>query len=375
MTVSGELAGAQRVLLDICLKLDPEEYDRHVICQTEGPLTDELRKNGVTEHLVSSLVRPIRPHKDLVAFFKLFRICRRERFDVVHTHSSKSGLLGRIASRLAGVPHIVHHVHGFSFHEFSSWPEKFIHSQIERIAAWFCDKVIFVNDEEREMSIANHWISERKCLTIYNGTDLDEFDAKHHQEFRTQFRKDNSIDNDELLILVCGRIGPQKQSLIVPGIAKELELLCPERKWKIIVAGTGPQEGELIANIDELKVRHRVEYIGWHPNPQKLTATVDLMLLPSLWEGLPLVLIEAQAASLPIVASNIKGNREVVTKETGILCDSKDAVAYAKALDSLCRDPELRTRFAAAARQRAVTEFDGSRTIENVLDLYNKLLN
>ncbi len=98
------------------------------------------------------------------------------------------------------------------------------------------------------------------------------------------------------------------------------------------------------------------------------------MLLPSLWEGLPLVLIEAQAASLPIVASNIKGNREVVTKDTGILCDSKDAVAYAKALDSLCRDPELRTRFATAARQRAVTEFDGRRTIENVLDLYNKIL-
>src|SRR4029079_4163983 len=121
-----------------------------VVCRDEGPMTDELARLGINFTTVPSLDRPIRPWKDQRAFFELKRLFERERFDIVHTHSSKPGAVARIAARIGGVPHVIHHVQGFAFHEFSPSTKRWLYSSVEKFAGRFCDWVIFANDEERQ---------------------------------------------------------------------------------------------------------------------------------------------------------------------------------------------------------------------------------
>lgn len=365
------LSGVQRVMYDLCQSLDQDRYERHVICKEAGPLTVELAKHGIAFHLVPSLVRPMHPLKDLRSFIAIFRLCRKHGFDLVHTHSSKTGFLGRVAARLAGVPYVFHHIHGFAFHDYSSCFSRFIYSTLEKVAGWFSDRLIFVNDEERSITIENGWAPSEKCITIYNGTDLtlfqiDEGDAGAREEVRTRL----GLDSDELVILICGRLDEQKQSLILPEIAASLQEKLPHVKWSFLVAGDGELEDELKREIQATGMEKRIRLLGWYPKPHELMAVADIKLLPSLWEGLPLTLIEALASGLPIVASDIKGNREVVNEETGYLCEPKDPHAYAEKLAKLCQEASTRLQMRSAARNRAENTFDLKKTCSRVQALY-----
>ncbi|MFT5467905.1 MAG: glycosyltransferase involved in cell wall biosynthesis [Verrucomicrobiales bacterium] len=375
MVVLPHLTGVQRSTMDICKRIDPERFEVHLICQGEGDLSRELEKIGARCHFVPELDRPIRLQQDWRALRRIRQICKEQQFDIVHTHSSKTGVLGRISARRAGVGAVVHHVRGFAFHEYSSKLSRFIYSRVEKFAARYCDKVIFVNDEERRMAIENKWIPAEKCITIYNGADLDLYDSKNNAQARVDFRKEHGLDDEEVAIVIGGRFMEQKQSMIVPDIAAALDQQLPDARWRILMAGEGELEEPLRQKIVAREMGHRVELIGWHPNPNELMAGCDVMLLPSLWEGLPRVLIEAQASGLSIVASDIKGNREVVTEQTGFLCEPKNPDSYVKGLSVLISEKETRTRMGAAARKRAEETFDIRNTFEKILTLYDDLLN
>ena len=172
------LSGVQRSMLEIFKQLDRSRFEIHVACQGPGALTEELDRLGIRWHAIDALDRPIRPHRDWQAYCQLYRLFEQERFQIVHTHSSKPGFLGRVAARRAGVPHVVHHVRGFAFHEFSPPPKRWIYSRLERWAGRYCDRVLFVNHEEREMSVQNGWLPAEKCQTIYNGVDLAAVDPR-----------------------------------------------------------------------------------------------------------------------------------------------------------------------------------------------------
>ena len=361
-------------MLEIFKHLDRGVFEPWVVCQCEGPLTEELKRLEIQYACVPQLRRPINPWFDALAYRKLRTVFAEHRFDVVHTHSSKPGILARVAARAAGVPAIVHHVRGFAFHEFSPRYQTAIYSRLERWAGRHCDRVIFVNNEERELAITREILPREKCLTIYNGADFSHFTSSRQAIARSRFRNAQLLGENELAIAIVGRIDRQKQSLIVPEIATELRDRCPEVSWKLLVAGTGPLEELLRKKIDQLGVADRVELFGWQEDPHQVFHGCDISLLPSLWEGLPRTLIESQAAGLPIVASNIKGNREVVTKDTGFLCEPKTASDYADALAKLIGDASLREQMGVAARARAEQHFDSRVNSRQIVSLYERLL-
>ncbi len=373
LVIQPDLAGSQRMMLDLCRRLDPAHYERHVICQGEGPLTEALREAGIRRHLVPSLRRATNPLDDWRAQRQITAICRREQFDIVHTHNSKGGILGRIGARRAGTPGIVHHVHGFAFHEFSSRLSRLVYSNVERVAGRFCDRVVFVNDEERQMSIDEGWLPADKCVTIYNGVDLARFKRQRNMNARADVRHELGLQDNEVAILFCGRLEAQKQPLILAEIAAAVEQRQPAASWRLVVAGTGSLEPALREGFRRHNVLHRYCPIGWHSEPHKVVNACDISLLPSLWEGLPLSLIEAQASGLPIVASDVKGNREVVTPQTGVLCEPKTATDYATALVRLIDDVDLRRQQGRAARQRAEAEFSAELCFRRVTALYDEL--
>jgi glycosyltransferase involved in cell wall biosynthesis len=368
------LSGVQRSMLEIFKQLDRSRFEIHVACQGAGPLTDELDRQGVRWHAVPTLDRPIRPRKDWLAYCQLYRLFQDQQFDIVHTHSSKPGILARVAARRAGVPHVVHHVRAYAFHEFSPVLKRCVYSRLETWAGRYCDRVLFVNHEEREMSVRSGWLPADKCQTIYNGADLSALDPRHGDAARARHRASWNVADDELAIVFVGRLDYPKQPLMIHEIARALEAMRPNAPWRLLVAGDGPEEAEVTRRVAESNLGHRVQFLGWQQDPHGVLHAADVVLLTSLAEGLPRALIEAQGAGRPIVASAAKGNREVVTPETGFLCAPKDAEDYARNLARLVDDPLLRKRMGRAARSRAEQHFDTVTNHRRIAALYDELL-
>ncbi len=214
------LSGVQRAMLEMFKPLDRSRCEIHVACQGPGPLTDELERLDIRWHAVPELARfAIRPRRDWQAYCSLHALFRRFRFDIVHTHSSKPGILGRLAARRAGVPAIVHHIHGFAFHDYTPRLQHLVYSRLEQWAGRYCDRVLFVNHEERELSIRRGWLPAEKCLTIYNGVDLDVITSAGRQAARRGRRARWQLADDEIAIVFAGRLEPQKQPLALADIA------------------------------------------------------------------------------------------------------------------------------------------------------------
>ena len=215
------------------------------------------------------------------------------------------------------------------------------YGRLEKWAARFCDRVIVVNHEERRLATQRGIIPEEKCVTIYNGVDLARFTPKR-EPWRERLRAEYGLKANQTAILVIGRIDVPKQPLILPHVAAALEKIHPDDTWRIVVVGSGPMQDQLTAEIDRNRMRHRFVLSTWQSEAHRIYQAADVLLQPSLWEGLSLTLLEAHASGLPCVASRVKGNREVVAPQTGCLCAPQDAGQYAQALDRLIRRPATR---------------------------------
>jgi len=321
---------------------------------------------------VPSLRRPIHPWHDSRAAVALERLFKQRRFDLVHTHTSKPGILARLAARRAGVPWVIHHVHTFAFHDYTSWLGRQLYPRLEKWAGRYCDLVLFVNHEERELAVRQGLLPADKCLTIHNGIDLGLYSEAQRARSRAAFRERHGIADDELLILFMGRLDAQKQPMILPSIAQELAARAGGARWRLVIAGGGPWEQPLKAACADVQASGRIVFAGWQQEPHHAFHAADLLVQPSLWEGLPLTVVEAHAAGLPVVASNIRGHREVITDQTGVLCAPQNPAAYAEALAALMASPLQRARMSQAATARAREAFDGDINMRRIVQLYDQ---
>ncbi len=365
------IAGAQRTMLQIFDALDRDKYEPVVICQGKGPLTEELDRRNIRSYAAPNLVRPIHPWCDWKAYHELKKLFAEIKPDIVHTHSSKPGIVGRLAAHHAKIDHVVHHVQGYAFHEFSSLPKKLIFQTLEAKAAKWADRIIFVSEEERQSSIDMGWVDESKAVRIPNVVDRAGR-VPYTIEQREAKRRELGLEPGEVGILFVGRIDDQKQpEILVPIVQKLLAQNC-KVPWKFIVAGDGPRMNQLQASVAKAGVSSHLKLLGWSSDPHGLFQSCDMLCLPSLWEGLPLVIIEAFGAGLPIVASNIKGNRELVTEDVGYLCAPRDADSYIQPLKTLIEDPELRKRLGQVGLQQS-ENYELHRVMKRVEALYDEL--
>lgn len=365
------LSGVQRVMLDLFDQLDRREYELHVICKEPGPLGEELRRRGIETHFVRELDRPIHPWRDWRAYRRLRRIFAEQAFDLVHTHSSKPGVLGRLAARYAGVEHVIHHVHAFAFHEFSPPWKRRLYSRLERLAGRACDRVVFVNHEDRLTAIEEGILPAEKCVTVYNGvvTSADPSSGSWRREIRDKL----GLASDEVAILFTGRLAPPKLPLLLPRIAASLRKMELNTKWRIVVVGSGLLQRRMLRRCRQLQVEDLVQHVGWQTDVAPWLAAADIFLFPTLAEGMPMALIEAQAAGLPAVASDARGNREVIAVGGGTLCPPGDPAAYAAALERLIADPSLRASLGGAGRDGTATYFDRNTNMGKIVALYEEL--
>ncbi|MDX1522491.1 MAG: glycosyltransferase family 4 protein, partial [Anaerolineae bacterium] len=295
-------------------------------------------------------------------------LCRREKFDIVHTHTSKGGFLGRIAARLAGVPLVIHTAHGYVFNETDSKIAALVYTYLERLATYFCDLIISVNDEERLIAIDKKVAGPDKIVTILNGIDVSKYENATPSE---ALRHELDPSGNAILIGTTGRLMPQK------GLAYFLQAMpiileaCPSACF--VSAGDGPLEAELKRLADKLGIADRCRFLGFRKDIPELLACFDIFVLPSLWEGLSISLLEAMAASNPVVTTNIKGTREVITDGVdGLLVEPASPAALAKAVISLIHDKARAQALARTAKQKINDSFREEVMIERTLALYDR---
>jgi glycosyltransferase involved in cell wall biosynthesis len=333
-------------------------------------LSDETieRFESAGANVVTSTLwrRSIHPVFDLLALAELYRLCRRERFDIVNTHTSKGGILGRIAARLAGVPHVVHTVHGYAFNEVDSRAKAIVYTWLERLASPFCDVIISVNEEERLIAIEKKITSPEKITTVLNGIDTSVFRDVGPVD---NLRRELDPGGDAVLIGSTGRLAPQKGFEYAVRAMPAIVDAYPQTR--LVIAGDGPLEADLKALARQMGVADHCLFLGFRPDVPELLACYDIFVLPSLWEGLSISLLEAMAAGKAIVTTAIKGNREVIDDGVdGVLVPPADPDVLAGALIDLIGDRECIVMLGENARRKAVEEFSQEAMVARTLELY-----
>lgn len=364
------MSGVQKVSLDELAHLDPHRYERIAVCKCEGEFTEQLRRIGVRVHLVPELERSISPKRDVRAYLALRRFFRTERPDIVHTHSSKTGILGRLAARAAGVPTIVHTVHGFAFPGESRQTIKAIFKFLERRAGKVTDTMIVLNDADAAIARDLLGVPDSRQALLPNGVDVDTYAPAAPERRQALRRSAFGIDApDHVVIGMVGRLWLQKNPQCF--VRAAIQVTAQREQVSFFMIGDGEFRAELETAIQDSGHADRIRILGWRSDVPDLLKALDVMVLPSRWEGMPLAILEAMSSAVPVVASDIPGNHHLVRDGSdGRLFPLDDADALAGALIDLIDDPTTRSRLSAQARAKVLADYTLSARMDKITAIY-----
>lgn len=369
------VGGAQEHVMYLCDLLDKKRFRVKLISgpQTgnEGELITEVRKRGIDLMILPELVREINPMKDFLALVKLTKYIRKENFDIVHTNSSKAGILGRLAAKLAGASVIIHTVHGWAYHNQMGKRRKGLYVTLEKWAEKFTHKLITVSDLNIKKGLADGIGNENKYVTIHSGIDLNRFNPSN-LDSKYQKREWN-IDSSDRVVGSITRLSEQKAPADFVRMANEI--LKNNPKVSFVLVGDGPLRGKIQNLIDRLKISKKVIMTGLRHNIPELLAVMDVFVLSSLWEGLPRVFPQAMAMGLPIVATNVDGAPEAIKDDVnGFLVPPKDFTTLAQRTLQLIEDPRLARKMGEAGRKMVYPAFCVKEMVRKTEHLYMELL-
>lgn len=366
------LSGVQQVSYQELTRLPGGRFQRELICKERGDLVEALSGEGVEFHPIGRLQRAVHPVKDFVALWDLLGLFRKRRYDIVHTHSSKTGFLGRLAARLAGVPCIVHTVHGFAFPAARGRVEMAIYWLMEWIAGRCCDAVVVLTESDRNICVKSLGLPASKVHLLPNGIDTQMYRPAIRHE-RDEVRSNLAVD-DEKLILMVGRLSRQKAPECLVEAAIQL-LRSQPHLMKFFLVGDGEMRGELERKIKEVGLEGQIHLLGWRTDVAELLKAADVFVLPSRWEGLPLALLEAMACGVPVVASDIPGNRAAVADGMcGRLFPVDDSQGLAEAISKLVRSPEVSNQLIQAGLKKIQQAHRLPDRIGKLVELYEEIL-
>ncbi len=367
-----ELGGAQKVTLMTLERLPRDRYDLALVTGPEGLLVDWANRiPDLSRVWLASLIREVRPVDDAKAFLSLWRLFRRERPDLVHTHSSKAGILGRWAAKLAGVPFIFHTAHGFGFNDFQRPMVRAIYVWIEKITTKVTTKLVVVSYANAEKGEKSGVFRRGDWILCRDAISVDQFIQPGPRRNRL---RDWGIPEDRIVVGMIACLKPQKSPADFVDVAARV---ARERSdVHFVMAGDGELRPAVEERIRELGIADRVTLLGWKNEDEmpEVYRNLDIVVLTSLWEGLPCVFSEAMAAELPIVATNVDGAREaIVDGESGFLHQPHDIEGMARSVLKLIADPALRKEMGRRGKSR-VMEFDISTSVANLEAAYRECL-
>lgn len=367
-----ELGGAQRTTLDLLTRLDRSKYRLFIATSPYGILTEEISKiPDIAAYLIPTLKRQISPFNDLRTLLKLFGYLKRNRIDIVHTHSSKAGILGRWAAKLARVPVVIHSVHGWSFHKGQNCFLRRFYIFMERLTAKVTDKLLVVSKSDIRKGENAGIATNGKYALIPYGIQIEKF-ARHHVDNRKK-KKELDLDPNCSLVGMVACFKPQKAPQDFIRAASLVVKVLPGVKFLLV--GDGLLRGQIEILIDKLKMKDNVVLAGWRRDIPDIMSILDIFVLSSLWEGLPVVFLEAMATGLPIVATAVDGSCELVKEGVnGFLVPAKDYRLLAQRIITLLKEKERARKMGREGQGMITGSFDLNCMVDRIENVYDQLI-
>jgi len=388
--LEANVGGAQKHVFQILHGLDPGRFELHLACSVERDPSaaaglDSLRAEGIRVASIRMVRRPS-PLSDFRALRALERLMAAEHYDIVHTHASKAGFLGRWAARRAGVPVVIHTPHTFPFQRVDTRLTA-LYRWLERRAARWTDRIVLLTEGQRELARDARIGAESQYVVIPNGIRVP---AEDRDAARRRFRQELGLDEDTPAMAFIGRITPQKDVQTFLSTAAEVLRSLPRATAFLVGAadnrdyllsltpGVGAEACSVLVGgehgsktlvwSDALPLR----VLGHRPDAADLAAAFDAIVLPSRYEGLPYSLLEAMAWAVPVIASDIPGNRDAIEPgRSGLLAAPGDVAEFVKALVNVLGDRDSARKLGAAARERVAAEFTEERFLGRIAGLYD----
>jgi len=360
--------GVLRHLLQIAEHIDKDAFDLTAavsLTRMADPERDlgRLRSLGIRVEIVP-MARPPAPVSDFIALRRLVRLMRRDRYDVVHAHSSKAGFLGRVAARRAGIGRVFYTPHAFALQ--CGGVRGRLYEMLERIGASFGGTILAVSESERRLAVACGIARAGRVQTLVNAVEAS---PPPTPDERARARAELGLSADAVVVGTVGRAARQKGWTHLVRAAKRT--CCERDDVRFLLIGSGRDAGRVGALARRLGVADKIILAGDRDDAAQLCAGIDVYVQPSLWEGLPYALLDAMARALPVVATHVPGNNDVVEDGvTGLLVPPRDPAAMAAAVLSLLGDPETGRRLGASARDLVLREHNVADFIRRIEEFY-----
>ncbi len=358
ITRSDDIGGAQIHVRDLSTALRAAGHDAVVLAGANGVLAEQLRAHGVPFYPLRHLARQVGPLDDIRCFSELRARLREIRPDIISTHSTKAGFVGRIAGKTLGIPTLFT-AHGWGFTEGRPPLQSLAFWAVERSTAAMAARIITVCESDRTAAVRTHVASSKRLVTIYNA--MPEIDERLRATPGTSPAK----------LVMVARLSHWKDH---PALLHALADL-KDLDWQLEFVGDGPLRSQTEELTQRLGLTARVNFLGFRRDVPERLAEAQVFLLITKWEGFPRSIIEAMRAGLPVVASDVGGVQESVRDgETGFVIPRGDAVRLRECLRTLITNPELRIKMGEAGRARYEEKFTFDRLVERTTKVYETAL-
>jgi glycosyltransferase involved in cell wall biosynthesis len=356
----GKIGGGETHVLDLVSTLNKDKYESIVLSFTEGPMVDKMKEMGVKTHVIYTE----KPFNRSV-WGKVKDILEEEKIEIVHAHGTRANSNTFSAAKKLGIP-LLYTVHGWSFHNDQNFLVKSIRTYGEKFLVKNATKTICVSNSNYEDGAKR--FSMKNATVITNGINLAKFDLT--QSFK-DIRKEFNIKEDEVLVGFIARMTSQKDPFT---LLKAISKIPADSKIKFLIIGDGDSKEAVLKMADELKINSRVIFENFRQDIPDVLHGIDIFCLPSLWEGLPIALLEAMAMAKAVVATAIDGTKEVIVHEkNGLLVPVMNPDELANALILLSNDKALRDRLSKEARCTVEKDYNVERMTREVEKIYDEL--
>jgi glycosyltransferase involved in cell wall biosynthesis len=347
--------------------MDTERYEVFIASSPGGEFWDRAEAAGVKTRRLPGFVRDIAPLKDLSVLLQLIRLIRRERFSIIHTHTTKAGFLGRVAARLCGTPVVVHTFHAFSFHDFMDARVRRAYMLLERLMRPLTDEFLAVAPQVAREAVEYRLVRPGRVSVAPSAVELSDLPPAPDETVRHEF----AIAPSAPLIGTVGRICYQKAPLDFVRMAARVAEHRPDARF--IMVGDGEMTDEVRAEAERAGVD--IILTGFRDDAPRITGAFDVFVMPSLYEGLGRALTEALACGCPVVASAVNGVPDLVRPgETGLLAAPGDPEAAAKSVLWLLDHPVEAKRMGRQGRAAVLDLFKPEHMCAVLDDTYSRLL-
>lgn len=363
------IGGAQDNTLYTLELLDREKYDVAFACNMSGEYLERAQAiQDCKIYDIQSLERAINPLNDWKALKELIKLIRKEKFDIVHTHSTKPGVIGRLAAYLVGTPIVIHTVHGFPFHDFMNWMKRELYIAIEKIINIKTTHLITVSTLNLKKIVDLKMANADKITNIYSGIDVDRFSSSQKKDLHQEL----NLSADTKLVGFIGRFSEQKSPFTF--LEAIVQVVKEVKNSHFIFVGDGPKKEEMLAFVKANKIEKHISFLGYRHDVHEILHGLDLFALSSIYEGLGRSVTEALCCKIPVVATAVEGVPElVIHHKTGLLVEPRNSDQFAESLLFALNNSKAMKQMAEAGYLFVKENFQVKDMVDNIDALYTRL--